>query len=256
MGSCLVALMSIEYRSKVECAHPITKLSYDLTTTDVDVGEMMFRLTTLSHVETAIDRVFDWLASEGRDANEIEHLAPYFGVVWPSALALCGFLLQKKWSHWLPGRSVLELGCGLALPSMVSARLGARVLATDSHPDVPRFLERNVAQNEPCRLEFSEIGCQKDRARSFDLIMASDVLYESSLVNLFANEITRNSGPETVALVADPGRPYIQDFVSVMGDKGWNNDLQPWSVRWMGEPHDIYLLKLSKKVSARASLAM
>jgi predicted nicotinamide N-methyase len=234
--------MAVRFLSRADVDHPITKLQYDLITKAVDIGGMGFRLTTLSHVEKAIDDVFEWLAQEGRNADEIEQLAPYFGVVWPSALALCGFLGQKKWSQWLGGKSLLELGCGLALPSMVAARLGAHVLATDHHPDVPRFLELNAAQNEPCRLQFCNGASNILDGKKFDMIVASDVLYEAPLAKIFADEITAKSHPQTVAVVADPGRPYIQDFAGLMSSKGWAYELQPWSVQWDGKAHDIYVL--------------
>ena len=239
--------MGVDFLSNSASQHPLTMLEYDLVTRHVDTGGMSVCLTTLSHVEKAIDDVFNWLAREGRNADEIEHLAPYFGVVWPSALALCGFLQQKKWMHWLKGKSLLELGCGLALPSIVAARMGARVLATDHHPDVPRFLQRNIAQNEPCDLRFCDGRTLDTQTEQFDMVIASDVLYEAPLVNVFAEAITAKSRPETIALVADPGRPYIQDFAKAMDGKGWYHELQPWSVQWDGKSHDIYLLELHRR---------
>ena len=45
------------------------------------------------------------------------------------------------------GRRILEVGCGLALPSLVLAGRGADITATDYHPLAGEFLERNAREN-------------------------------------------------------------------------------------------------------------
>ena len=119
--------MPIEFVSKPFDGHAITELQYELVTKPVNVGDWALNITMLVEVEKAIDHVFNWLEMKGRDSKEIETLAPYFGTVWPSALALTGFLQQEKIAKQIPGKQIMELGCGLALPSMVCSRLGAVV---------------------------------------------------------------------------------------------------------------------------------
>src|SRR5215204_3846485 len=53
---------------------------------------------------------------------------PYWARPWPSGVGLAGRLHDDPPA---PGTTVLEVGCGLALPSVVAARAGAYVLATD-----------------------------------------------------------------------------------------------------------------------------
>src|SRR6185295_10916368 len=114
-------------------------------------------------------------------AEELERdLCPYFGVVWPAARALAEELARR--GEALAGKTVLELGCGLALPALVAVKLGARVTATDLHPDVPAFLARNLALNElaPDALEYLELDWRTcDLARRFDYVVGSDILYEA-----------------------------------------------------------------------------
>jgi hypothetical protein len=66
------------------------------------------------------------LLDEERFAAQDEFL-PYWADLWPSARALARVLATRR----LGGMRVLELGCGLALPSLVAARGGARACATD-----------------------------------------------------------------------------------------------------------------------------
>ena len=234
--------MPVRFVSRSGSDHPITKIDYELVTETVKVGSSSLTLTTFGHVEREIDRVFQWLEAAGRPADEIESLAPYFGAIWPAALALAGFLEQPEWAAKLPGKSVLEIGCGLAVPGIIAAKHGASVVVSDNHPDVPRFLERNVALNEPVSLDFSDGDAVTNVDKRYDMVIASDVLYEARLVQVFAEKMSRLVTPEGVCLMADPGRPYIQQFEHAMLAKGWSCELQPWSVRHNGCDADIYLM--------------
>lgn len=68
---------------------------------------------------------------------------PLFGLLWPSSLRLAERLALRP----VTGERILELGCGLALPSLVGHRRGADITASDCHPLSGRFLRRNVRLN-------------------------------------------------------------------------------------------------------------
>src|ERR671929_1039716 len=61
--------------------------------------------------------------------GEAEFL-PYWAELWPSGVALAKAIAGRA----LKGARVLELGCGLGLPSIAAARAGGRVLATHWSP--------------------------------------------------------------------------------------------------------------------------
>src|SRR5438876_2864610 len=65
------------------------------------------------------------------EAFKREEFLPYWAEVWSSGLALAGTVATRH----LAGTRVLELGCGLGLPSLAAAFGGADVLATDWSPD-------------------------------------------------------------------------------------------------------------------------
>src|SRR5919202_2290526 len=79
------------------------------------------------------------------DAGAIEWapIVPYWAVLWRSGVALARELDGVA----LRGLRVVELGCGLGIPSLAAARAGARVLATDSSSDALALLERNAQAN-------------------------------------------------------------------------------------------------------------
>src|SRR5437763_16052858 len=72
-----------------------------------------------------------------------EEFLPYWADLWPSARLLARTLASRA----LRGARVLELGCGLGLPSLAAALAGGRVLATDWAPDAVEAVQRNAAHN-------------------------------------------------------------------------------------------------------------
>src|SRR3954452_12558026 len=70
---------------------------------------------------------------------------PYWARPWPSGIALAKALRDDPPA---PGTKVLELGCGLALASVVAAKAGAEVLASDGASDAVVFAAHTFALNE------------------------------------------------------------------------------------------------------------
>ncbi len=150
-------------------------------------------------------------AAELPDDGPVEWapLAPYWSVLWRSGVALARELDGAP----LRGVRVVELGCGLALPSIAAARAGADVLATDGTPEALTLAERNADANgvrlttaladwfEPAELL---------RQGPFDVVLAADVLYERQNVAALLTLLPRLA-PE--AWVADPGRPAASAFL-------------------------------------------
>jgi predicted nicotinamide N-methyase len=108
---------------------------------------------------------------------------------------------------------VIELGCGLALPSLAAARAGAQVLATDEAPEALALVERNAEENGLRLSTALADWMQPDallRRGPFDVVLAADVLYERSSVAALLDLLPRLA-PE--AWVADPGRPAAAAFL-------------------------------------------
>ena len=136
-------------------------------------------------------------------------VAPYWSVLWRSGVALARELDGVA----LRGLRVVELGCGLAVPSFAAARAGAAVLATDACADALTLLERNARVND-VRIETETVDWaipgELVGAAPFDVVLAADVLYERASVALLLSLLPRLA-PE--AWLADPGRPAAGAFV-------------------------------------------
>jgi predicted nicotinamide N-methyase len=125
----------------------------------------------------------------------------------------------------MAGVRVLELGCGVALPSLALRSRGADVLATDWYADALRFAEANAARNglDPLRTEILDWR-HPPGDWAYGLVLAADVLYEPRNVSILASLLQRVTVPGGTALVADPGRIYAGDFLRVMRQQGWHVD--------------------------------
>jgi predicted nicotinamide N-methyase len=114
---------------------------------------------------------------------------PHFGLLWPSGAWLAARLARRP---IIQGERILEIGCGLALASMVGHRSGADMTASDCHPLAERFLLENLRLNRllPMKYRHGDWGSnclvpwQGDAATvslvtgRYDLIIGSDLLYE------------------------------------------------------------------------------
>ena len=144
-------------------------------------------------------------------------VSPYWSILWRSGVQLARVLSTEP----LEDRRVIELGCGLAVPSLAAARAGAVVMATDARPEALELAERTARATgvriETALLEWSEPD-ELIFSTPFDLAIAADILYELQGVAALLSLLPRLA-PE--ALIADPGRPASHPFVE-QASKRWD----------------------------------
>ena len=160
----------------------------------IHVGDVTLTLTRPVAPDALIDE----------EAFARDEFLPYWAELWPAARALATALPDT-----LSGVRVVELGCGLGVPSLVAAARGAVVTATDWAEDAVALLAENAAANG---LELrAEVRDWRDPwPEEFDLALAADVLYEERNVRPLLARL-RELAPE--ALVALAGRPYEAEFL-------------------------------------------
>lgn len=143
-------------------------------------------------------------------------IAPYWSVLWRSGVGLAREVDAAR----LGGLRVVELGCGLALPSITAARGGASVLATDACAEAVALADRNAREND-ARIETAVADWTAPERLvergPFDLVLAADVLYERPAVAALLSLLPRLGSR---AWIADPGRPAGEAFM-VEAAKRW-----------------------------------
>ncbi len=176
------------------------------STVTVDIGSESFTLTSFKDVYAEFAHHYE----EGDGYEE----PPLYGILWPSAEGLSHFL----WNHYrdvLKGQRVLEIGCGLALPSLLAARLGAEVVSLDNHTNFPLVLGENMKANGvSCKALVGSFSDPKLDLGSFDWIIGSDILYEPDQYLEMERFIVRHAKPHAKVIVADPGRYAAPKFGS------------------------------------------
>lgn len=144
---------------------------------------------------------------------------PLFGVVWPSSLVLAHFMLHRDTTS----RRILEIGCGMALTSLLLNKRQDDITATDCHPEAQRFLNRNTLLNGDTEIAFERADWSglSDTLGRFDLIIGSDLLYEDAHTKLLADFIQRHARPLCEVIIVDPGRGRQGKLITQMSAHGF-----------------------------------
>ena len=185
---------------------------FDLVTEPVRVAGFEFTITRPRSAEDLIDEL------EYADDERL----PYWADLWPSGMALAAELGEIE----ITGGLILELGAGLALPSLVALARGAQPLATDWYAVALAFARANAAAAGLGKLDTLEVDWSHppdelfDRG-PFDLIIGADVAYEPRHAAQLATVLDGVAGPATGILIADPRRPDANALVRALSGSGW-----------------------------------
>ena len=146
---------------------------------------------------------------------------PYWADLWPSAIALSRHLATID----LSGRSAIELGCGVGLPSVVALARGASVLATDHYESALAFARHNAHANTGRELRTATLDWHAPPTGglgTFDLVLAADVLYERRNVAPLATLVSELLTPAGELILADPRRADTPEFLARMQSRGFS----------------------------------
>ena len=113
------------------------------------------------------------------------------------------------------GRTLIELGCGSGLVATCASLSGFEVVVSDYYEDATRFARVNAWRNHapvPNALVL-DWRALPPATKRYDVVIASDVLYERAYGNLVADAIAALLAPDAVALLADPGRVGRDEFL-------------------------------------------
>ena len=217
-----------------------TGLDYRVKFETLDLGGLDYRIRSLLDRQQYFDPDGSALRAGISSASW-----PLFGLVWPSSRILASTMQTQA----IEGKRILEIGCGLALASLVMRRRGADITASDCHPLAAAFLAENLRLNRLAPIPF-QTGNWADSdpvLGKFDLIVGSDVLYERGQPDILSRFIDRHSNAAVEVIIVDPDRGNRSRFNRDMSDLGYVHREQTAEKRQScGEPYKGRILNYQR----------
>ena len=166
---------------------------------------------------TSVDALLDHPATHA--AFEQDEYMPYWAELWPSALMLGQEIAQHQWPV---GLQVLEVGCGLGLSGLVALALGMDVIFSDYDVAALDFAARNARQNGFERFRTLPLDWRfPPHGLRVPMVLAADVIYEARNIQPLVGLMDVVLSTEGECWLADPDRPYKQDFQTALTDQGF-----------------------------------
>ncbi len=152
-----------------------------------------------------------------------------FGVVWTASEILSQLMLDED----IAGKRILEVGCGLALASLVLNERGADITAMDIHPEAKRFLIENESLNCGRHIPFVETSWETSHGllSEYDLIIGSDILYEPRFTKHLPAFMDRHGKAHCDVIVVDGDRGQSESFTSGMDSFGFMHSAERTGLR-------------------------
>ncbi|MEO7252430.1 MAG: methyltransferase domain-containing protein [Arenimonas sp.] len=187
---------------------------YSVHTSTVEVGGLDYLIRALSDKQQFADP-----DGEAERAGISSATWPLFGVLWPAGLVLAAEMSAFP----VAGLRVLEIGCGLGLPSLVLHRRGADITASDHHPLAGEFLAANAELNglAPIAFRIAQWAGPNPDLGTFDLIIGGDVLYERDHVALLSAFLAAHARPSAQIVITDPGRDHGNALTRALAAQGY-----------------------------------
>lgn len=130
-------------------------------------------------------------------------------------------------SQILERRRILEIGCGSGIVGIATAMHSPnalQVLATDFVPEALNLVRQSAQLNnvsallETKLLNWNDETMDADLEHSMDLIFGADVVYMRHACKHVANVLRRCLKDDGLAIIVDPGRANVDDFISACED--------------------------------------
>ncbi len=174
---------------------------------------------------------------------------PIFGVIWPSSLVLAHYMCDYDTNS----KRVLEVGCGMALSSLLLNKQYTDITATDYHPEANTFLKRNTLLNGDKEISFECVNWsdETDDLGLFDVIIGSDLLYEENHIGLLANFIEKHAKQVCEVIIVDPGRGRKTKLSTKMIDFGFSSQhIKPNDTDYLEKEFKGHILKFARELNS------
>lgn len=195
---------------------PINQFTNGYTDREIILGDR----TICLRVPDDPDRVLEQATEDGGHD-------PYWSILWSAAEPTAEFVLRHQWRG---DETAIELGCGMGLTGLAALSCGLHVTFTDIVPTAVELALHNARRNgysgfAGSVLDWNAADEFTAAHGPFDVVLASDVLYDRTCHDDFLTLVTRLLQPRGVCLVGDPCRHAADHFVARARQLGWNVQL-------------------------------
>ena len=140
-------------------------------------------------------------------------LFPYWGKVWASAQAMAEYLILHP--EYTANKTIIELGAGLGLPSLIAARNAASVLCTDYEGEAVTVAQQSALHHHIKKFsaEVLDWNAMPDHLAA-DVLMLSDINYEPAAFDTLMKIIMVFLQKGSTVILSTPQRLMAKDFVA------------------------------------------
>ncbi len=139
---------------------------------------------------------------------------PYWATLWSAATPTATAVLKADWK---PEAKVLELGCGAGLAGVAALTRGHQVTFSDISPEAVQVARANAQRNGFADAEALVLDWYHPPKITFDVLLASDVLYHQASHNCLLQAIEQMLAPDGICWIGDPGRVNAREFFHSAG---------------------------------------
>jgi predicted nicotinamide N-methyase len=195
-------------------------------------GTVAVSLYRVSHLEDLVDR-------EALLRDDVAAEPPYWAHLWLGAIALARRLAE---AGSLAGRRVLDLGCGLGLPGIVAAALGAEVCCADREAAALEFAAASAAHNRLARVRCAQIDFTREGLDGdFDLILAAELVYDPESYDKLGEFLERHLRRGGEIHLTDAFRSDAARFFAALRARGFEGAREPRREWENGRPQPLFL---------------
>lgn len=176
---------------------------YFIQTIDTKQGSLQIAVP----VETEIRKDYE--------ANAASKLFPYWSRLWPAAFALTQYL--DKHAALIANKTVLEIGAGLGLPSLVASRYASKVICSDYMAEPLLYAKQSAEWNEIVNIDFTLLDINSFPEDIYaDVVLMSDVNYEPRLFDKLTNLFNRYHEAGATVVLTTPLRLVTSEFTRMI----------------------------------------
>jgi predicted nicotinamide N-methyase len=195
---------------------------------------------------TNIDELYAALVAKGENHEDFkDERIPYWAELWASALALSQYIVANK--VFFEKKNIIEIGAGLALPSIIAGHFTAQITITDYLSEAVDFAKKNWYLTHRHDATFQLLDWRQPSAnQQYDIVLAADIAYEKRMFEHLPQAFHTLCKPKGTIFLTEPNRGFAQDFLKNLTQNGFEIEKNTIPITLWGITTPVNLLKINR----------